>query len=113
MVTPFKGVLVYTRCAMGIPGSEMALEELMCHVLGDLLQEGCAAKIAADLYCGGNSHQELFSNCRKVLSALDRCNLRFSPAKTIVCPASTTILGWIWSQGSIHASPHPVTALAS
>ena len=113
VVTPFKGVRVYTRCAMGIPGSETALEELMCRVLGDLLQEGCVAKIADDLYCGGNSHQELLLNWRKVLSALDRCNLRLSPAKTIICPASTTILGWIWSQGSIRASPHRVAALAS
>ena len=76
VVTPFKGVRVYTRCAMGIPGSETALEELMCRVLGDLLQEGCVAKIADDLYCGGNSHQELLTNWRRVLSALDRCNLR-------------------------------------
>ena len=113
VVTPFKGVRVYTRCAMGIPGSETALEELMCRVLGDLLQEGCVAKIADDLYCGGNSHQELLTNWRKVLTALDRCDLRLSPAKTIICPASTTILGWIWSQGSIRASPHRVAALAS
>ena len=55
MVTPFKSVRVYTRCAMGIPGSETALEELMSHVLGDL-QEGCVAKIANNLYCGGNTH---------------------------------------------------------
>ena len=33
LVTPFKRVCVYTRCTMGIPGSEMALEELMCRVL--------------------------------------------------------------------------------
>ena len=104
VVTPFKGVRVYTRCALGIPGSETALEELMCHVLGDLLQEGCVAKIADDLYCGGDTPQELLMNWRKVLSALDRCNLRLSPEKTVVCPASTTILGWIWCQGSIRAS---------
>ena len=91
VVTPFKGVRVYTRCAMGIPGSETALEELMYRILGDLLQEGCVAKIADDLYCGGNSHQELLTNWRKVLMALDRCDLRLSPAKTIICPASTTM----------------------
>lgn len=98
---------------MGIPGSETALEELMCCVLGDLLQEGCVAKVADNLYCGGNTHQELLTNWQKVLSALDCCNLRLSPAKTIICPASSTILGWIWSQGSIRASPHRVAALAS
>ena len=95
---------------MGIPGSEIALEELMCRILGDLLQEGCVAKIADNLYRGGNSHQELLLNWRKVLN---RCNLRLSPAKTIILQASTTILGWIWSQGLICPSPHRVAALAS
>ena len=32
--TPYKGTRVYTRCAMGIPGSESALEELLCRVSG-------------------------------------------------------------------------------
>ena len=59
VVTPFRGVRVYTHCAMGMPGSETALEERMCRVLGDLLQEGGVAKLADDLYCGGDSPQEL------------------------------------------------------
>ena len=33
VVTAIKGVRVYTRCAMGVPGSQTALEELMCRVL--------------------------------------------------------------------------------
>ena len=65
----------------------------MCRVLGDLLHQGCVAKIADNLYCGGDTPQELLMNWRKVLSALDRCNLRLSPENTIVCPSSTTILG--------------------
>ena len=81
--------------------------------MSDLLQEGSVAKIADDLYCGGNSLYELLVNWRKVLSSLDRCNIRLSLEKTIVCPASATILGWIWCQGSIHASPHRIAALAS
>ena len=35
VVTPFRGVRVDIRSAMGMPGSETALEELMCRVLGD------------------------------------------------------------------------------
>ncbi len=31
---------VYARSAMGMPGSETALEELLCRVLGELLEEG-------------------------------------------------------------------------
>lgn len=105
VATPFKGVRVYTRSAMGMPGSETALEELMCRVLGPLLQEGVVAKLADDLYCGGDTPQELLRNWRSVLQALYRCDLRLSASKTIVNPPSTTILGWIWSAGhtvSIH-----------
>ena len=39
--SPFKGTRVYTRCAMGMPGSETALEELLCRIVGDLLLEEC------------------------------------------------------------------------
>ncbi len=113
VVTPFKGVRVYTRCAMGMPGSETALEELMCRVLGDLLQEGIVAKLADDLYCGGDSPAELLSNWHLVLEALERSGLCLSPSKTVVCPKSTTILGWVWSEGRIMASPHRIATLAS
>lgn len=30
VVTPFRGVRVYTRSVMGMPGSETVLEELTC-----------------------------------------------------------------------------------
>ena len=50
VATPFKGIRVYTRSAMGMPGSETCLEQLMSRVLGDLIQEGCVAEIADDLY---------------------------------------------------------------
>lgn len=112
VATPFRGVRVYRRCAMGMPGSETALEELMCRVLGDCLQDGIVAKLADDLYCGGNTLDELLSNWRRVLQSLQKCNLKLSPCKTIICPRSTTVLGWIWSQGSLSASPHRIAVLS-
>jgi hypothetical protein len=113
VVTPFRGVRVYVRSAMGMPGSETALEELMCRVLGDLLEEGIVAKIADDLYCGGNTPEELLQNWEKVLQALHKCNLRLSAVKTVINPKSTTILGWIWNCGTLKASPHRIASLAS
>ena len=113
VATPFRGVRVYSRCAMGMPGSETALEELMCRVLGQLLEEGVIAKLADDLYCGGNTSDELLYNWRRVLEALHGCNLRLSAKKTVVSPRSTTILGWVWSNGNISASPHRVSTLAT
>ena len=91
---------------MGMPGSEKALEKLMCRVLGDLLEEGVVAKIADDLYCGSDDEAELLYNWKRLLSALDQCDLRFSASKTVIAPKSTTILGWIWYNGTLQASPH-------
>ena len=53
VATPFRGVRVYVRSAMGMPGSETALEELTCRVLGHLV----VPKIADDLYCWVHTQQ--------------------------------------------------------
>ena len=113
VATPFRGIGVYTRSAMGMPGSETALEELMCRVLGDFLQEGCATKLADDLYCGGDTPQELITNWSRILNTLAWCDLRLSATKTVICPKTTTILGWIWSLGSLSASPLRIAALTT
>ena len=63
---------------MGMPGLETALEDLMCRVLGDNLQAGYLAKLADDLYCGGNSPEELLANLTSVMKSLDACGLRLS-----------------------------------
>ena len=113
VATPFKGIRVYTRCAMGMPGSETSLEELMCRVLGDLIQHGNVAKIADDLYCGGSTPQEVLHTWSCVLAALSKNNLRLSATKTIICPKTANILGWVWSQGTLRASTHRIAALSS
>lgn len=113
VATPYKGVRVYTRAAMGMPGSETCLEELMSRILGDLIQQGCVVKIADDLYVGGDTGEELLANWIKVLSAF-KCNgLGINAAKTIICPKSTTVLGWIWSSGKLKASHHRIASLCA
>ena len=102
VATPFKGIRVYTRSAMGMPGSETFLEELMSRVLGDLIQEGCVAKIADDLYVGGNSPIEVLDNLT-IFALLQKNNLRLSAAKTIICPRKAIVLGWVWSNGTLQA----------
>ena len=113
VATPFKGTLVYVRSAMGMPGSETALEELMCRILGDLLTEGIVTKLADDLYCGADTPEDLLENWERVLSALQKCSMNLSPKKTIVAPKTTTILGWSWEGGSISASPHRISTLST
>lgn len=98
---------------MGMPGSETVLEEMMCRVLGDLIQIGCVTNLAGDLYYGGDSPEALLTNWKRVLESHDRCNLRLSPTKTVISLKSTSILSWIWSQGSLSASHHRISVLSS
>lgn len=86
ITTPFRGVRVYSRSAMGMPGSETALEELTCRVIGHFVQEGIVAKIADDLYCGGNTPEQLIHNLERVLDALQKSSLNISASKTIITP---------------------------
>ncbi len=111
VTTPFKGVRVYTRSAMGMPGSETTLEELLNRVLGDLIQEGVVTKIADDLHVGGDSPSSLLFNWSRVLKALHDNSLGLNASKTIIAPETATVFGWIWSNGTIKASPHRIAAL--
>ena len=95
IITPFKGVRVHTKCAMGMPGSESALEEIMSRVLGDFIHEGFITKIVDDLYMGSDSEDELVSHWLVVLQALSKNNLGLSSLKTVIAPKSTTVLGWV------------------
>ena len=113
VVTPFKGIHVYTRSSMGMPGSKTCLEELMSRVLGDLIHEGCVAKIANGLYVGGNSPIEVVDNWRRVVALLQKNNLCLSVAKTIIYPRKAIVLGWVCSNGTLQASPHRLAVLSS
>lgn len=82
IVTPYEGVHVNTRCAMGIPGSDTASEELMYRVLGDHLQAGFVSKLADDIYCGRNIPDEPLQHWTSVMTANDDCRLTLSAGKT-------------------------------
>ena len=113
VATPFKGLRVYATGCMGLPGTETALEELTCLVLGDLVMRGIVAKVADDLFIGGATEAELLDNFRLVLQRLHENGLKLSARKTIIAPVSTEILGWTWCGGKLQASAHRISALAA
>lgn len=84
VVTPFRGVRVYTHSAMGMPGSDTGLEELTCRVLGNLLEEGIVVKLADDLYSGADTPEQPVVNFLRVLAGLNRCDLKLSASKTVI-----------------------------
>ena len=86
VLTPFKGLCVYTRAAMGMPGSTEHLDELMSRVLGNLMQEGVCIKLADDLYTGGDTVEELLHNWERILQCFEANDLRLPATKTEICP---------------------------
>ena len=111
--TPFRGLRVYLVSAQGMPGSSETLEELMSTILGHKIQEGVVAKIADDLYVGGQDISELFESWSEVLDIMIQNGLVLKCGKTYICPTTTQILGWDWSNGTISASVHKISPLIS
>ena len=111
--TPFKGLSVYAVSTQGMPDSSETLKETMCAVLGPLIQEGCVAKIADDLYVGGKDIPSLFSNWSKTLERICSSDLTLKANKTVIAPTHLQILGWNWHNGTISACQHKITPLAS
>ena len=111
--TPYKGLRCYNVGCMGLPGVEVALEELTCLLFGEMVKEGNVAKLADDLYIGGETPDELLKNFEQVLHKLLEANIKLSASKTVIAPKSITILGWVWSSGQLRASPHRLSALST
>ena len=111
--TPFRGLRVYLRSAQGMPGSSETLKELMSTVLGYLVQQGRVAKIADDLYVGGNTVAELYSNWADVLQILLSNGFHLNASKTKFAPVYTSLLGWIWNNGAISLGAHKISPLAT
>ena len=111
--TPYGGLRVYCRPVMGMPGSAEFLQELLTRVFGDFIQQGFLIIIADDFNACGNTVTEILLNWKEVLHRCQLNNLTLSSSKTVVCPKSTVILGWIWNLGTITVSPHKVSPLAT
>ena len=112
-MTPYRGLRVYQVAAQGMPGSSEALEEMLCTVLGDFVQQGFVAKIADDLNVGGYSMSNLSHNWSLVMGALYNNGLKLKGPKTIIAPLRAQILGWDWCEGRIAASKHKISALVA
>ena len=68
--------------------------------------------MADDLYCGGKTGKELLSNWREVLIAFHTAGVRLTAPKTIIAPTQALLLGWVWKNGKLEASPHKIAALS-
>ena len=110
-VTPFRGIRIYLVACQGLPGSSEWLEELMCLLFGDLVQEGKVAKVADDMFIGGKTVDDLYGNWSAVLEILRKNGMKLKPPKTLIAPTHAQIVGWDWFNGKLSASTHKLLPL--
>ena len=110
-ITPFRGLRIYLVASQGLPGSSEWLEELLCLLFGEKVQEGWVAKVADDLYVGGMTIEQLFQNWSEVLEILFKNGMNLKGPKTVIVPTHTQLLGWDWNNGNIAASSHKILPL--
>ena len=111
-VTPFRGIRIYLVASKGLPGSSEWLEELLCLLFGDKVQEGTVAKVADDMFVGAETIEDLYKNWSDVLLILFKNGIKLKSPKTIIAPTHAQILGWDWNNGSITASSHKILPLS-
>ena len=68
--------------------------------------------MAGDLYCDEKSSYELLHNWKSILSVLQTASISIHKTATIT-PNSTKVLGWIWSESKLFASPHGIATLST
>ena len=102
----------YALSAMGMPGSETRLEEVMSCVLEILFTKELLPR-SPTIYTAEPTHQR--SYCRTG----NKCT-RPSPSSTsnsllpklVINPKSIVVLAWIWDSGTLQASLHQIATLA-
>jgi hypothetical protein len=77
-----------------------------------MLTQGRLAKLADDLFTGGNTIEEALHNLEQMLLICRDNNLKLSPSKTVILPTNIDVMSWIWSEGgTLSPSTHRKQAL--
>ena len=81
---------------------------MMRVVLGELIKQGKARKIADDVQAGGRTIDEAIDNFEEVLFHLEKNNLKMDPKKTKIFAKKLPIFGWIKDGQNIKPEIHEV-----
>ena len=80
--SPYKGMYILARSAQGMKNQSEGLDQMMRVILGDLIKQGKARKIADDVQAGGATIDEAIDNFEKVLIEFEKNNIKLDPKKT-------------------------------
>ena len=109
---PFKGVMVYTVEPQGLRNAGENSFEKLGRMLGDMMQEGKAARMADAVHALGNTVDELYDNLKEILSRAKQAGLTFKPSKLIIAPKRTTLFGWTLDGTEWLPSTHATSTLS-
>ena len=109
---PFKGVMVYTVEPQGLRNAGENSFEKLGRMLGDMIQEGKAARMADAVHALGNTVDELYENLKEILTRAKLSGFTFKPSKLIICPKKTTLFGWTLDGTKWSPNTHVITTLS-
>ena len=91
--TPFGGERVYLVQPMGYLNAMENADRVIQRVLQPVVTAGNATRIADNLFTGGSTPEEAFSNFKTILSLCENSGITLIAQQTIVCPVKINILG--------------------
>ena len=109
--SPHKGMYILARSAQGMKNQSEGLDQMMRVILGDLIKEGKARKIADDVQAGGNTVDEAIDNFALVLAEFDKHNIKMAPKKTKIFARKLKIFGWIKEGQMLRPDEHRILAI--
>ena len=109
--SPYKGMYVLARSAQGMKNQSEGLDQMMRVILGNLIKEGKARKIADDVQAGGNTVDEAIDNFELVLREFEKNNIKMAPKKTKIFAKRLPIFGFIKEGNMLKPDHHRILAI--
>ena len=113
VIHPYKGTLVYDASPMGLRNSSEISYERLTRIFGDMQRDRRLCRQADALIVGGGTVDALFCNLEEVFKRLRACGMTIKPSKLVICPKSTTLFGWEYSNQEWKPGPHKINPLVS
>ena len=110
--TPFGGERIYLRQPMGYLNATENADRVIQRVLQPIVSEGKAARIADNLFTGGNEPEEALDNFNTILALCENSGITLKAQKTMICPQKVNILGRIWQNGTMAPSSHIMSSIS-
>ena len=110
--TPFGGDRVYLVQPMGYLNATENADRVIQRVLQPVISEGKAARIADNMFTGGDTPEEAFDNFKSILALCSNAGITLKAQKTTICPVKINILGRVWQEGTMSPSAHIMSTIS-